>query len=165
MDVLTFETCWTLNNEIIKQVTSSWSIFIQLWFIIISHWQRQTHVTTGISSCSVVKLLCSLYQKYPVDSGYKVSCTVPRSVFTVMEVSWKSVNENTWVIHECEFISYSKWPVISTYRLPWLPLISVTQTILISVFLLLFRTWTLFEFFALNGRTSTLLLIFFLFLR
>ena len=30
MDVLTFETCWALNNEIIKQVTSSWSLFIQL---------------------------------------------------------------------------------------------------------------------------------------
>jgi len=30
MDVLTSETCWTLNNEIIKQVTSSWSFFIQL---------------------------------------------------------------------------------------------------------------------------------------
>jgi len=30
MDVLTFETCWALNNEIIKQVTSSWSIFMQL---------------------------------------------------------------------------------------------------------------------------------------
>ena len=31
MDVLTSETCWTLNNEIIKQVTSSWSLFIELW--------------------------------------------------------------------------------------------------------------------------------------
>ena len=31
MDVLTFETCWAANSEIIKQVTSSWSIFIQLW--------------------------------------------------------------------------------------------------------------------------------------
>jgi len=30
MDVLTSETCWTLNKEIIKQVTSSWSPFIQL---------------------------------------------------------------------------------------------------------------------------------------
>ena len=30
MDVLTSETCWGLNNEIIKQVTSSWSLFIQL---------------------------------------------------------------------------------------------------------------------------------------
>jgi len=30
MDVLTSETCWALNSEIIKQVTSSWSLFIQL---------------------------------------------------------------------------------------------------------------------------------------
>ena len=30
MDVLTSETCWAVNSEIIKQVTSSWSIFIQL---------------------------------------------------------------------------------------------------------------------------------------
>ena len=30
MDVLTLETCWAVNSEIIKQVTSSWSIFIQL---------------------------------------------------------------------------------------------------------------------------------------
>ena len=27
VDVLTFEKCWALNNEIIKQVTSSWSLF------------------------------------------------------------------------------------------------------------------------------------------
>jgi len=31
MDVLTFETCWALNSEIINQVTSSWSLFIQLF--------------------------------------------------------------------------------------------------------------------------------------
>jgi len=30
MDVLTSETCWALNNEIKKQVTSSWPLFIQL---------------------------------------------------------------------------------------------------------------------------------------
>ena len=30
MDVLTSETCWAVNNEIIKQATSSWSLFIQL---------------------------------------------------------------------------------------------------------------------------------------
>jgi len=32
MDVLTSETCWTLNNEIIKKVTSSWSFFTQLYW-------------------------------------------------------------------------------------------------------------------------------------
>ena len=31
MDVVTIETCWAVNSEITKQVTSSWSIFIQLW--------------------------------------------------------------------------------------------------------------------------------------
>jgi len=30
MDVLTSEICWALNNETIKQVTSSWALFIQL---------------------------------------------------------------------------------------------------------------------------------------
>ena len=30
MDVLTSETCWGVNKEILKQVTSSWSLFIQL---------------------------------------------------------------------------------------------------------------------------------------
>ena len=31
IDVSTSETCWSVNNEIIKQVTSSWSLFIQLY--------------------------------------------------------------------------------------------------------------------------------------
>ena len=30
-DVLTPETCWALNKEIIKQVTSSWSLFTQIY--------------------------------------------------------------------------------------------------------------------------------------
>jgi len=30
MDVLTSETCWALNNEIIEQVASSWSLFTQI---------------------------------------------------------------------------------------------------------------------------------------
>ena len=33
MDVLTSEICWALNNEVIKQVTASWSLFIHLiWY-------------------------------------------------------------------------------------------------------------------------------------
>ena len=31
MDVLTSETCWAVSNEIIKQVTSSWSLLIQYY--------------------------------------------------------------------------------------------------------------------------------------
>ena len=30
IDVLTLETCWAVNSEIIKQMTSSWYIFIEL---------------------------------------------------------------------------------------------------------------------------------------
>jgi len=50
MDVLTSETCRALNNEIIKQVTSSWSLFIQLFFCpflqadISRHFGKQTYV-------------------------------------------------------------------------------------------------------------------------
>jgi len=33
MDVLTSETCSALNKEIKYQVTSSWSLFIRLWFM------------------------------------------------------------------------------------------------------------------------------------
>jgi len=36
MNVLTFETCWAVNSEIIKHVTSSWSIFIQIYLFICS---------------------------------------------------------------------------------------------------------------------------------
>ena len=35
MDVLTSETCWALNKEIIKEVTSSWSLFILYIYIYI----------------------------------------------------------------------------------------------------------------------------------
>ena len=40
-DVLTSETCWALNNEIIKQVTSSWSLFIQAVLNLL--WIRDMH--------------------------------------------------------------------------------------------------------------------------
>jgi hypothetical protein len=33
MDVLTFETCWAVNSEIIKEVISSWSLFIQIRYV------------------------------------------------------------------------------------------------------------------------------------
>ena len=34
-DVNTSETCWALNSEIIKQVTSSWSLFTQIYSYIV----------------------------------------------------------------------------------------------------------------------------------
>ena len=40
MDVLTFETCWAVNDEIIKRVTSSWFFFIQL-FLVLTQWKMR----------------------------------------------------------------------------------------------------------------------------
>jgi len=40
MDVLTSETCWAVNNEIRKQVTSSLSLFIQLWNLIFEYFSK-----------------------------------------------------------------------------------------------------------------------------
>jgi len=48
MDVLTFETCWAVNSEIIKQVTSSWSIFIKL--------MRKSAHLVGIAHVCVYRL-------------------------------------------------------------------------------------------------------------
>ena len=36
MDVLASETCWALSKEIIKQVTSSWSLFTQQNFMLLN---------------------------------------------------------------------------------------------------------------------------------
>jgi len=53
MDVLTSETCWALNNGIIKQVTSSWSLYIQLYvgtFKLSRMWGEwfQLHTTSSL---------------------------------------------------------------------------------------------------------------------
>ena len=69
MDVLTFETCWAVNGEIIKRVTSSWSIFIQLsayllitygytktvnyvilLFAVVNFWRAASRLDTGCTT-------------------------------------------------------------------------------------------------------------------
>ena len=55
MDVLASETCWALNNEIIKQVTSSWSFFIQ----------RENKFLESVYSVSLSR--CSSLHKRPRD--------------------------------------------------------------------------------------------------
>jgi len=68
MDVLTSESCWTLKNEIIKQMTSSWPLFIQpLFFFYISH-----PICIRLGICCVYTLLlscCSFHY-----SGYFECC-------------------------------------------------------------------------------------------
>jgi hypothetical protein len=40
MDVLTFETCWAVNSETIKRVTSSWYTFIQSGRNVSKFWRK-----------------------------------------------------------------------------------------------------------------------------
>jgi len=71
MDVLTLETCSALNNEIIKQVTSRWSIFIQYMTIFI--------VFILFLPRSVFSSVCKLFkQKLIIKSKYG-SDMYPRS--------------------------------------------------------------------------------------
>jgi len=45
MYVLTSETCWGLNNEIIKQVTSSWFLFIQsVYLFVFASWMVRSRL-------------------------------------------------------------------------------------------------------------------------
>ena len=69
MDVLTFETCWALNIEIKKQVTSSWSLFIQ--FLSCSRQGKEVYLllqafiltTFPFSECWPLDPNCSQVQK------------------------------------------------------------------------------------------------------
>ena len=63
MDVLTFETCWAVNSEIIKQVTSSWSIFI-------------IFIKLGTLAVDWVSPRAGL----DASSYRKLSCTAPQSL-------------------------------------------------------------------------------------
>ena len=74
MDVLIFEICWALNNEIIKQVTSSWSISIQFLtkFCFTERTERQS-VLPWSSSHFTTELLTrarnSLQLKFQITKG------------------------------------------------------------------------------------------------
>jgi hypothetical protein len=59
MDVLTFETCWAVNSEIIKQVPSSWSIFIQL--CIFEPYNDQSSASYQICKLNVY-ITCTLHE-------------------------------------------------------------------------------------------------------
>ena len=76
MDVLTFEICWALNNEIIKQVTSSGSIVIQLLKVKVLSIQR--------SAISEVSLILHLWRWDPV-SCHETSVTINQRCATALK--------------------------------------------------------------------------------
>ena len=66
MDVVTFETWWALNNEIIKQVTPSWSIFIQLESL-------SALLCKTSSLCCTLKTFHFLFVSLPLHNSLPVS--------------------------------------------------------------------------------------------
>ena len=82
MDTLTFVTCWAVNSEIIKQVTSSWSIFIQLpskCLEPISLWHCFISQNTWILSSSN----CILPRSDPIQARTILSDLQMKCVFTI----------------------------------------------------------------------------------
>jgi len=64
MDVWTSETCWALNNEIKKQVTSSWSLFIQLCILFVVH-KNKLHSQCDVKSCTVMEQAATSHLSNP----------------------------------------------------------------------------------------------------
>ena len=77
MDVLTSETFWALNNEIIKQVTSSWSLFIQILFGLKRHPQIVLWGPKGKNSLGL-----------PLFSQTDPDTWSPRSVDASVGITW-----------------------------------------------------------------------------
>ena len=92
MDVLTFETWWAVNSEIIKQVTSSWSIFIQLCVILVNDVPEMIIITFRmINTCRI------MYYKIIWDQNFQFMKRV------------RGLRQSKWLnfINQCKFILYN----------------------------------------------------------
>jgi len=93
MDVLTSETCWALNNEIIKQVTSSWSLFIQLVSSVFSFfWSLENlrFISWKRSYTGVKELFHILVQK-------NVQLTFPITIYLSFQLQWPRLPSMKWI--------------------------------------------------------------------
>ena len=114
MDVLTSETCWALNKEIIKQVTSSWSLFIQL-LLEVDAWMRHGAL---LDSKNTAISVSELYIGTQLPSSYineKISCCSISHKHNRIQCSYVSIETNS-------FQNVSVWLVTSS--LLWLDLMT-----------------------------------------
>jgi len=100
MDVLTSETCWALSNEIIKQVTSSWSLLIQLtvtchfpqvtWYLLTSSSSSFLHYYPSFIFPAITCFEGSSYSKYYKfckPSFFSIVCRIFFSSWTLHNTS------------------------------------------------------------------------------
>ena len=95
MDVLTSETCWALNNEIKKQVTSSWSLFIQLegkWFLILFGVMTSfATLDTSSTSSQCVRPLADPYRPHSSSNRFAGLPRLPWSMRYVIFWKWQKL--------------------------------------------------------------------------
>ena len=76
MDVVTSETCWAVNNEIKRQVTSSWSLFIQLSKLV-------------VLGGNVIFILPIHYTLYTIHyTLYNIHCTLYTIHYTIYTIHY-----------------------------------------------------------------------------
>jgi hypothetical protein len=86
MDVLTFETCWAVNSEIIKQVTSIWSIFIRPFVSEIFN-----PAAAGWHKVECRSLTCYTQNELLNATSYSVCCTFHFFIFCIENGAWNQM--------------------------------------------------------------------------
>ena len=119
MDVLAFETCWAVNSEIIKQVTSSWSIFIQQLFDR-PNLQRTSvikQMLMHIQICETSVWNRPILQQIGTCLSYRIS--FPCNTWTVffLENSYENVTQNVTKVFWN--VSLPRKMYSSSYNIPY----------------------------------------------
>ena len=86
MNVLTFETYWAVNSEIIKQVTSSWSIVIQVPRIIVEKSRRPVRRADNLTT-----FMCLLSWNMGASVSWRLqdlSWTVIELLYLLQSILW-----------------------------------------------------------------------------
>jgi len=111
MDVLTSETCWALNKEIIKQVTSSWSLFTQIYIYIYIYiyWVFSRLVWCGEANCwpKNLPMFCSLCMAASRWRRFSSSWVANRAPIP-MSMSWTFQTTSHWYVPACSMLWLDK---------------------------------------------------------
>ena len=124
MDVLTSETCWTLSNEIIKHVTSSWSLFIQLLYLMypmrkkknvfISLLCSNTIFTRSLSSKPINKF--GSFHKLFVYDPHFLACPVPTyPQFMFFSLCVKDQEQRVVIYKWVAMLLFQFWPLSHSF--------------------------------------------------
>ena len=99
MVVLTSETCREVNNEIIKQVTSSWSLFIQLFPPLVHCLSQCDAVPRHQPARTVDNARCSAHTKPIMVCTFYLQSTLAAGSNTVLVINEITFLE--WGISSC----------------------------------------------------------------